>query len=192
LIYYASNLEEIKTPSFNPGKKTSFLYLGKLTESKGAKIYKELVDKYQLKLLFLGKAYDSAANALVEDENAIALGNFNSADLKSKLFELMQTYNLVGLSIIIPENKSYELQEANKDIDYMAMGMPFIGNDRKPTYEKIKLGAGVLYSNDEKVKAIIANKGGMYDKCSEQGREAYKNYCRASFERKLLEVYNTK
>lgn len=191
LIYYASPLEVIKIESYDHTKESAFLYLGKLTESKGAAIYQELIDEHKTKLIFLGKAYDQSAKKLIENENVISLGNFSSSELMEELSKLIRSYNLIGLSIILPENKSYALQEANKDIDYMAMGMPFIGNERIPTFEKIKVGAGVLYSDKSGVEALLHNEGGKYDHASERGTKMHKHYTQQRFKSELLKIYQS-
>ena len=191
LIYYASPLEGIHVPPFDSNKKTAFLYLGKLTESKGATIYEALINKHGKEMLFLGKPYDTTARKLVEHQSVTSLGNLDALGLNQKLSELMTEYNLIGLSIIIPENKSYALQEANKDIDYLAMGMPFIGNSRVPTYEKIKDGAGVLYSEDNAVSQLCSNEREFYSNCGKKCIELYANYSQSKFEEKLVKIYNS-
>lgn len=190
LIYYASHLEVISAQPFDSSKPSAFLYLGKLTEGKGANIYKGLLEKFQVKLIFLGKAYDSAALELLDSELVDNRGNFAAKGLIAELSSLVQQFNLVGLSIILPENKSYALQEANKDIDYMAMGIPFIGNDRQPTFEKIKEGAGVLFDGEDSVLALIENKDDLYNKASNTAKLLYQqNYCCSIFRKNFLEIY---
>ncbi len=189
LIYYTSPLEGIKNHRFDSEKETAFLYLGKLTKGKGADIYRDLVEKYQIKLCFLGKAFDDSAQKLMNIQQVEYLGDFDSVSLKNELKGLLPKYNFIGLSIIIPENKSYLLQEANKDIDYLAMGVPFIGNDRPPTSEKINKGAGVLFSEMEEVSKLMLNKNGVYDLASQACENIYKSYRFETFKEKLLSVY---
>lgn len=189
LIYYASPLEGVHVRAFDQSKETAFVYLGKLTESKGVNTYLNLIESLNVKMLFLGKAYDSASRRLVDHRNVVNLGNMDVTALRFELDKLLEQYNLIGLSIIIPENKSYALQEANKDIDYLAMGMPFIGNTRVPTYEKIKLGAGVVYSDTESLKKMLKNESDKYSNCSKACDKLYYNYNSSKFEEKLLQVY---
>jgi hypothetical protein len=191
LIYYASHLEILKVEKFDPKKKTAFLYLGKLTKAKGAEFYADLIKKHTIPLLFLGKAFDEAANKLLELDGVEHLGEFNSMELIAKLKDLIAQYNLIGLSIILPENKSYALQEANKDIDYLSMNLPFIGNDRKPTIAKLKLGAGVLFSNEPEVMALVTNQEGKYDRCRANCSTIYKDFSQAQFKAKLLSIYSS-
>lgn len=189
LIYYASPLESLSVDQFDSDKETAFIYIGKLTKAKGAEVYSSLVDQYNIPTLFLGKAFDDASREFCDKDLVRYLGNFDSSALKLELKELLASYNLIGLSIILPENRSYELQEANKDIDYMAVGIPFLGNKRQPTYKKIEAGAGVLFNDNERVKALINNTNGLYDRCIEDCHKIYKDFNKETFRKKLLEIY---
>lgn len=190
IIYYASHLERTRVHQFDPEKETVLLYLGKLTESKGANIYGSLLDQTGMRLLFLGKPFDCAAKDLIDNDRVEHLGNFNAEGLVIALEKLIGNYNLIGLSIILPENKSYALQEANKDFDYMAMGIPFIGNDRKPTFEKIELGAGVLFTDVEGIRSLSTNDSDFYNQTSVRAREIYKQHDQSVFKEKLLKIYS--
>lgn len=75
-------------------------------------------------------------------------------DLKTELGNLLKDYFLFGFSLIKAAHYSYAVQEANKDIDYLAMGIPLIGNQRIPTKEKIDAGCGLLIDDPELIQKI--------------------------------------
>lgn len=191
LIYYASPFEGVRISGFSPEKETVFVYLGKLTRSKGTAEYKALQEKFGLQVHFFGTAKDEfSASWVAENPMVHHHGNMSSNELSKALSELSEKYNLIGLSIIIPENRSYALQEANKDIDYMCLGIPFIGNERKPTYEKIKAGAGVLFSDHEAIAELIHNNENRYSITRQTQTELYnETYSKAIFIQKLAELY---
>jgi len=190
LIYYASNLEMLSVEAFDDNKQTRFIYLGKLTVAKGTRIYLSLLENFDIELIILGDAYDDESRKLLSHRKVNYLGSFNSDELKKNLTSLLLDYNLIGLSVITPENKSYELQEANKDIDYMSMGIPFIGNTRKPTFDKIKDGAGVLYNDNDSIKDLITNRNSAYTSASNNGKDLYEKYSTLKFNEKLISIYN--
>jgi hypothetical protein len=165
LLPYSSPFESIKTSSYDPNKEVCFLYIGKLTLSKGSLEYLQLADKYHLPFVFIGEARDDYSKKWVNSNEKVQyFGHLNSSQLKEKIIELDLKYNLIGLSIIWPNNFSYALQEANKDIDYLCLQIPFVGNERKPTFEKIEAGAGVLYTDDETISNLISNKNDCFNK----------------------------
>jgi glycosyltransferase involved in cell wall biosynthesis len=94
------------------------------------------------------------------------------------------------LSVIHPENESYLLQEANKDIDYIALGIPFIGNDRPPTLEKIKRGVGVLINDKHAIASLINNEHDQYNKCVASCAGIASDYSLEKFKISLLKVYS--
>jgi hypothetical protein len=193
LIYYSSVLECVQAEKFNMSKKSVFLYLGKLTISKGAKIYNDLLEKYQLPLLFYGKAEDSFSIKMTNELNQKILyrGNLNVQELIISLEKDLELYNVIGLSIIIPENESYMFQEANKDIDYLAMNIPFIGNERPPTKEKIEAGAGVCFNDLDAIQNLLENRNFKYDLIQEKQKELYNTFSNQKFKQSFLEVlYN--
>jgi glycosyltransferase involved in cell wall biosynthesis len=142
-------------------------------------------------MYFFGKAYDKESLELVSSSLVRSMGNLGMLELKKELSELFKRYNPVGLSIIIPENESYALQEANKDIDYISMGIPFIGNDRLPTYEKIARGMGTLDSNEELIEQLLNNSNGFYDHCVQACKREAPKYSIENFKRTLLATYNS-
>lgn len=189
LIYYASPFEGFTIPPFNTNNKTMFLYVGKLTIDKGAEIYKTLSEKFNTPVLFFGVTKDTYSDKLIKQEPQLFIykGFLNSADLLSMLKAESEKYNLVGLSIIQPVHKSYIYQEANKDIDYMCIGMPFIGNYRPPTKKKIDGGAGCFFDNENCISKLITNENGYFDTVSKKGQELYAT----TFSRKVFELKYT-
>ena len=190
LIYYASHLEGLTIERYDRTKITAFIYIGKLNKGKGANEYVNLVNTFDIPLLFIGKSFDENGDELLAHNNVKNLGEFDSENLIKELRKILLKYNLIGLSIIIPENKSYALQEANKDIDYLCLGIPIVGNERRPTMEKIEAGAGVLYSDIDKINSLINNEGNVYDDCSESAKKKYRNYSQSEFQSRLLKIYN--
>ncbi len=189
-IPYSSPLQDLSSESFSEEKETVFLYLGKLTEGKGARIYKDLIEQHKHKMLFFGKAYDAfSIDFSVNNPMVLPMGNLTSSQLKTALLSAIKEYNLVGLSIILPENESYKWQEANKDIDYIAMGIPFIGNDRPPTLEKIEKGVGALYTESKQVNKLLTNTENFYNNCVLSCHSLEKHYTLDAFEIELLKVY---
>lgn len=192
LLPYASPFEQAVIQPFDSTKETVFMYVGKLNQTKGARDYRSLMEEFGLKLHFFGEAKDSYSKEWIEkDDNIVSYGNVNSSDLLIGIQKLSQMYNVIGLSIIHPLNKSYALQEANKDIDYMCLGIPFIGNDRKPTYEKIKAGAGVLVTDKQAINDLIVNKADCYTRIARKQEKLYSDqYSTTSFFKTLNEVYS--
>lgn len=191
LIFYASGMEELSTESFSSLKENRFIYLGKLNKGKGVEYYEEIIKKHNVKMLFYGEAHDELTLKIIERNKDLIenLGVYPTEELFQKLKIDIQKYNLIGLSIIIPKNKSYMFQEANKDIDYMAMKMPFIGNYRIPTKEKIDLGAGVFFDNESLIQDLLSNKNGCYDAIRQTDELLYAKYSTSNFEKQLINIY---
>ena len=190
-IPYTSPLEGLGIEGYDAEKETVFLYLGKLTVSKGTREYAHLLKQHKLQLFFFGKAYDKESVDLTVADSVHSCGNLGMKDLRTELRKLFERYNPVGLSIIIPENESYALQEANKDIDYISMGIPFIGNERKPTMEKIRKGTGVLWNEDHAVSDLLGNRNAIYDQCVQACKREAEFYSNRNFTESLLKTYST-
>ena len=69
------------------------------------------------------------------------------------------------------------------------MGIPFIGNDRPPTLEKINNGVGVLYNDYNNVNKLQTNEGELYNSCSNKCHELAENYRFEKFKKEFLLVY---
>lgn len=192
LIYYSSFLESIPETKYDSSKVTKLLYVGKLTQSKGSIQYQGLVNAHNIGLIFLGKAFDQSANELCKHKDVIYLGNKDVEGLINEIKLLKERFNLIGLSIIHQPNKSYRLQEANKDIDYLSCGIPFIGNYRPTTAMKINMGCGTFYDMEEEINNLIGNVNGCYDSAVKKCVQIYsENYSQSIFKNKLLQTYNS-
>jgi len=123
----------------------AFIYIGTFSIEKGGNKILKLANKYpNIKFFIIGNSFISSKMP----KNLILYPRLETDKLFNILKTISQNFFLFGLSFIESKNKSYAIQEANKDIDYLALGIPIIGNKRKPTYEKIKKGAGLLVDED--------------------------------------------
>lgn len=144
VLFYSSPFEKIIEHN-TPSKPVALLYLGIFSPEKGAAEIIALQKKLQYPLFIYG---DVSTNDLLNELKGIDQIHHTSKlsirDLEQALKELLSNYYLIGFSLIKPAHYSYEVQEANKDIDYLALGIPLIGNHRVPTKEKIEAGCGVF------------------------------------------------
>ncbi len=143
LNYYTSPFENLKL-EMSPNNPFAVLYLGQLKIEKGTSNIKRLCEEHSMDCHFFGIPVDDETREFVKEDYVRFYGNLDFEELKNQLGKLSGSLNLIGTSLIETVHRSYETQEANKDIDYMAMGIPFVGNRRGPTYDKVKLGCGVL------------------------------------------------
>lgn len=189
---YSSPFESHSIGDYNKDLPCCFLYIGKLTIDKGAMEYKNLVEKFNLNFVFAGEAKDDFSKKWIQSlPQKNYLGFLNSTDLLKELNILSKKYNIIGLSIIWPSNKSYAMQEANKDIDYLALKIPFIGNERIPTFEKIKSGAAVYYNDHNAITSLIENKEDLYTKIQINQSNLYFNkYSSTIFNQMMNKIYN--
>jgi hypothetical protein len=154
ILYYSSPLELLSTNN-NPINPIALLYLGAFSKEKGAVEIIELQQKMKIPLFIFGDIGDRGVHVSIQNNPLITHTSKISIDtLLNKLKELFKKYYLVGFSLIQPAHFSYEVQEANKDIDYLAMGIPIIGNNRKPTQEKIDAGCGLSISDPNLIQKI--------------------------------------
>ena len=188
LIYYSSPFEGAFIPQ-QPPSETALLYLGLLSKDKGADEMLELQKSLRIPLYILGDIPDeSLKNRVIQNSQVFWKARQKSEALTNSLDHLMKKYRLLGCSMIHPIHYSYATQEANKDQDYLALGIPIIGNSRRPTYEKIQAGCGILYTEFDKIKAIIENID-LYKTYSARCLEYYqKNYSYQKFRGALLQV----
>lgn len=155
VLYYTSPFENFFTnnDSKNP---IASLYLGIFSEEKGAFEILEFIKKYNFRLYIFGSIKNNKILKEVQDNPLIYhKTRIPIEELKNELSRLLEQFFLVGFSLIKPVHYSYKTQEANKDIDYLALGIPIIGNTRKPTYSKLKVGCGILYDKDEDIKDFL-------------------------------------
>jgi hypothetical protein len=155
VLYYSSPLENLNMAN-DPQKKTALLYLGGFTRDKGAQEVLDLAKTLNLKLFVFGPAEEKLLTALT-GESITYQPKLSSENLRLELEKLMKLYFLMGFSLIKAAHYSYEVQEANKDIDYLAIGAPIIGNRRMATRVKIEAGCGFYYDD-----AALADKTADY------------------------------
>jgi len=186
LIYYTSPFE--KRFKVDIGNEVAFLYLGAFSLDKGAKEILDFVELYNYKFFIYGDTSEDILTRVSMLSNVFYHERVSSQELFLELNTLFKKYCLVGFSMIHNVHYSYATQEANKDIDYLAMGIPLIANHRKPTAEKIDAGCGV-YMEDEKNIERLLNDEEYYTTVSKQCIGYYnKFYAQDIFEKKLLEV----
>jgi glycosyltransferase involved in cell wall biosynthesis len=191
LIYYASPFEN---KNKNENKNVAFLYLGGFWKMKGADIILDTINEYHKKIFIFG-SLNMKENELIdkikllEQKHLVSFKNrMSSSKLKKELDALFQQYSLLGFSLTQEVNISNATQEINKDIDYLSMGIPIIGNHRKPTEEKVKEGCGVFIENKYEIKKLIEDKD-FYEKISRNCYGYYhKTYSQNIFEKKLLKI----
>jgi len=186
LLYYTSPFEN---NFFNKNQKEiAFLYLGSFSIDKGALEILNFIKKYNYKLYIFGDTTEDILSEIVDSSNIVYNSRVSSEELVKALENLYKQYSLIGFSIIHDVHYSYATQEANKDIDYLAMGIPIIANYRKPTKEKIDAGCGVFIDDEVNIKNLLDNKE-FYQKVSDNCTEYYnQNYAQNIFEKKLLDV----
>jgi len=186
LIYYTSPFENMFNVDIN--KEKAFLYLGVFSEDKGANEILEFVSRYNLKLYIYGDTTPDILKKILINKNIVYKDKLSSQDLMKDLKVLFDSYALIGFSLIKDVHYSYATQEANKDIDYLAMGIPLIGNNRQPTKEKINSDCGVFIDNKVAVEKLLEDKL-FYKFLSNNCIEYYnKYYSQNIFEKKLIKV----
>ena len=192
LIYYTSPFE--KKFQLNINNDIAFLYLGSFEKMKGADIILDFIEKYNRRIFIFGTLNSNEKNLKdkINSLSKIGLVTFverlSSNLLEVKLKELFLNHRLIGFSLTQNVNKSNETQEINKDIDYLAMGIPLIANHRKPTKEKIDLGCGVLIENESNIEKILEDKMFYQDISNNCTRYYNEFYAQNIFEKKLLKV----
>ncbi len=158
LIYYCSSFEKVGLTN-NPGLTPALLYLGEFSSEKGAEDVLDLQKRLGIELYIFGtirkKSLSEAIlmNSMIHHENRLS-----HKDLESKFKDLFKQYFFIGTSFIKSIHFSYATQEANKEIDYLAMGVPIVGNHRQPTEEKIIAGCGVFSENEAEIEKLISGK----------------------------------
>jgi len=156
LIYYASPLEEIENNQYNSS--IVLLYLGSFEKMKGAFQILDFMNRYNLPLIIIGTSYEIDILKIINNHNRITFfERIASNKLKDLLKELTSKYYLLGMSLTEGVNLSNATQELNKDIDYLAMGIPIIGNNRKPTAEKIEAGCGIFYNDADNIQKFLSD-----------------------------------
>ncbi|MDD5569680.1 MAG: hypothetical protein PHD97_00820 [Bacteroidales bacterium] len=184
--YYASPFENNilqKTSSNN----FALLYFGRINNFKGYDLMAEFSKKYNIKLFLFGDVDDEDTMRDIKENQLISyVKKISIKELSEKIVELSKNYKLLGISLVKDENESSAIQELNKDIDYLALGIPIIGNYRIPTKEKIEKNCGLFYDDDEKIKKLLTCDN-FYDKLSSNCKTYYNSrYSMNFFEEKII------
>jgi glycosyltransferase involved in cell wall biosynthesis len=157
ILFYYSSFESIDITN-NIENIPALLYLGAFSLEKGAAELIELQKKLDLDLFIFGTIDNHNLQKVVDGSLKIHHTERIAHDkLSEEMEKLLQRYFLLGISLIKPVHFSYATQEANKDIDYLSLGIPLIGNHRKPTEEKILSGCGVFIENTDDLNKIISD-----------------------------------
>jgi glycosyltransferase involved in cell wall biosynthesis len=157
LLYYYSPFENAGI--VNDYKKLpALLYLGEFSAEKGAEDILRLREKLGAELFIYGNLRaDNLRAAILNCPHIKHSGKIDHTDLITQIKGLSEKYFLLGASFIKPVHQSYATQEANKDIDYLALGIPIIGNHRKPTEEKILSGCGIFAEDEDGLKQLLSD-----------------------------------
>lgn len=182
---YASPFENLsKIQTLGNGRQPAFLYLGIFSADKGAPDVLELQKKYNIPLFIFGdKKYDIPTSNEVFWSDRMPLDK-----LFSQLLHFSQSYRFIGISLIRSTNDSYANQEANKEADYLSLGIPFIGNQRRTTEEKINAGVGCFLHEEKNLEQLLFDPG-VYDQASKKALNYYHtNLSISKFKSQLLEA----
>lgn len=192
IVYYSSFFEDLKQKN-NPSNAPALLYLGEFTTDKGAVETINLKDKLGIPLFVFGNIKEKEVlNRLSENEDIIFENKLSQNDLRSRLERLLMDHYLLGVSLIKPVHFSYATQEANKDIDYLSLGIPIIGNDRTPTLNKINAGCGFLYNDTESINTLVHDTA-LRNQTSETCLDYYRShYAKKITEKKFADAINIK
>lgn len=188
VLYYSSPLEDIGEPN-NQENPPALLYLGAFTTDKGALETISLAQKLQLQLFVFGPISESVVMTAVQAPTITHIPKLAVIELKFRLKELLSQHFLIGISLIEPVHYSYEVQEANKDIDYLSLGAPIIGNTRKPTADKINIGCG-WFVDDVNLVQKITSKEELRQRSEQSYRHYTEVYARKLFYTKLAACWN--
>jgi glycosyltransferase involved in cell wall biosynthesis len=186
LIYYTSPFE--KRFEFSMREEVAFLYLGAFSKDKGAYDILDFMNNRESKLYIFGDTSKDILKKIEKSKNIIYKARVSSSILEKELETLFAKYYFIGFSLIKEVHYSYATQEANKDIDYLTMGIPLIGNYRVPTKEKIDAGCGVFIDDSENIERLLSDKK-FYKTVSSNSLNYYgQNYSQNIFEEELLRV----
>lgn len=158
LVYYCSSFESVSCKN-NAELEPALLYLGGFSNDKGAQEILKLRKDLRIELYIFGTVNDNHIKELIAcDSHILFSDKLNQAELKSRIETLLKDRFLIGLSLIKPVHFSYATQEANKEIDYLSLGIPFIGNHRLPTAEKIESGCGIFINDEKNLARLVSEK----------------------------------
>ncbi len=181
--FYSSPFESVTLDK--DADQPAFLYLGIFSPEKGAAEMMELSRKYAVPFYVFGEIRNISERE-IKSTAIIHHPRMGAEELIQQIKSISKTYRLIGISLVKPVNKSYATQEANKEMDYLALGIPFIGNHRGVTKSKIDAGCGVLFDDDNGIRQLLNNKV-FYQSISLSALQYYiANYSKEKFERILL------
>jgi glycosyltransferase involved in cell wall biosynthesis len=191
VLFYSSPFEDINHGNHSDYP-TALLYLGIFSPEKGAHEIIKIQHRLGIPLFI----YGDISSPTLEKEIAKNLDIHHTKKisveaLKAELTKLLSQYYLAGFSLIKPAHHSYEVQEANKDIDYLALGIPLIGNERLTTKEKIEAGCGIFH-DDVRLSEKINTPSTKQSMASTCRTYYYQNYHSKLFDQALdvaLEKY---
>jgi glycosyltransferase involved in cell wall biosynthesis len=181
ILFYYSSFESIDIVN-NGNNIPALLYLGTFSHEKGAGELIELQKKLDLDLFIYGTVSDHDLQKEVDGSKKIHHTERISHDkLWDELKNLLLKYFLFGASLINPVNYSYATQEANKDIDYLSLGIPLIGNHRKPTEEKILSGCGVFIEKEDDLQNLLSDENFRTTLSNSCRKYYFMNYSKEKF-----------
>ena len=186
--YYSSPFEKIDA-SNRADRPVALLYLGHFSREKGGDEMLDLQQKYKLPLYIFGGVEQMDLQKRIESVKQIKhFERLPADDLARELGIVLNNYYLFGLSLIHNANESYAVQNANKDIDYLSMGIPLIGNHRKTTEEIVQQGCGFFVENAEQIiKLEQERKQDLTNIC----RQFYQNtFSNNQFAKNLLKTFD--
>lgn len=158
ILFYYSAFEKIKV--VNNFKNTpALLYIGEFSEEKGATEILELRKQLNIELFVFGNVASEKIKSALNDPMISHTCKIGLNELTGLIETRLGTNYLVGVSFIKPLHFSYATQEANKDIDYLALGVPIIGNHRLLTEEKILAGCGIFPENEKDLSKLLTDEG---------------------------------
>lgn len=158
LLFYTSPLEGIANDCKIPASQPGFLYLGWFCKMKGAERILDFVENQNLPFFIFGSINEPDIMIRIKKNSNIRFyERMNSHTLKTELREFFGKYFLFGFSVTQDVNRSNATQELNKDIDYLCMGVPIIGNKRGPTEEKIKKGLGFFLEDSDSFRMYVTD-----------------------------------
>jgi glycosyltransferase involved in cell wall biosynthesis len=165
------------------------IYIGFFSRDKGAFDALALTSHYNIPLFIFGSCESPELETLCKSNTLVKYSpQLPSEKLIEKLNTLSKQHFMMGISLIQPVHLSYAIQEANKDIDYLAIGAPIVGNERIATREKIENGCGVYAKDDHGIDKLVKDKA-FRKNVSENCLEYYKNNYKSDiYKRKLNSI----
>jgi glycosyltransferase involved in cell wall biosynthesis len=189
LLYYASPFEDMAIKNNPANKKLATIYLGWFCKYKGAEIIIDFVKKRNVLCYIFGSIDEQdILDEVMYNRNFVFVNRLSSSELRDSLEKIMTDTFLFGFSVTQDVNKSNATQEINKDIDYLSIGIPIIGNHRIPTEEKINAGCGAFLEDEEKISKLFDNEQlrvETFNNCVEYYRNIYSS---SIFEERLMQI----